>query len=106
MKTDSYTKAILTVIAVALIALVVQNFDVVPTVTANTASNSSLSNSETIDVNIVSVNGRSFFGNSLQVEVVNTPEVEVVNIPEVEIKMPFGSDGLDVNVTNSEDFNC
>lgn len=97
MKTDSYTKAILTVIAVALIALVVQNFDVVPTVTANTASNSSLSNSETMDVNIVSINGRSFFGTSLKVEVVNTPEVE--------IKIPFGSDGLDVNVTNSEDFN-
>ena len=104
MKTDSYTKSILTVIAIALIALVFQNFNVVPAVTAKASPSTSTSNSGTIDVNIVSVNGRSFFGTSLQVEVVNTPEVEVVNTPKVEIKTPFGIGGLDVNVTNPEDF--
>ncbi len=95
MKTDSYTKAILTVIAIALITLVVQNFNVIPSVTAKASPN--FSNSETVNVNVVSINGRSLFGNSLKVEVVNTPEVEM--------KLPLGSSALDVNVTNYRDFN-
>ena len=98
MKTDLYTKTILTVIAVALITLVFQNFDVVPTATASPSPNLSNMNANastgTIDVNIVSINGYSLFGKTLEVEVTNTPEVK--------IDSDYG--GLDVNVTNYRDF--
>lgn len=89
MKTDLYTKAILTLIAIALVVIVFQNLEVVPTATARIPINSN-----EIDVNIVSINGQSIFGGEL--------EVKVVNIPKVEIKSSYG--GLDVKVTNPRDF--
>ncbi len=93
MKNDKYTKTILTIIAVALIVIAIQNSKLVPTV--NASASTGLLNSGTIDVNIVSINGRSIYGSGLDVRVVNTPEVK--------IKSSYG--GLDVNVTNSGDFN-
>ena len=74
MKTDLYTKAILTIIAIALITLVFQNFDVVPTATANTYPNKF--DSGTIDVNVVSVNGHNIYGSSIDVEVTNTRDFQ------------------------------
>ena len=100
---------ILTVIAVALIILVFQNFNVVPTATAS----SNTSSANTIDVNLVSVGGFPLFGKALEVEVMNTPKVKiesdfggldvnVTNTPGVKIDSDYG--GLDVNVTNYRDF--
>lgn len=62
MKIDLYTKAVLTVIAVALVCLVFQNFNIVTTAQASTypvvstVAEPQLTN-EVIDVNIKTING-------------------------------------------------
>ena len=110
MKTDSYTKAVLTVIAIALITLVCQNLNVVPTVNASTPFNTT----KTMDVNIVSVSENLFPEGKIKVEIINSPtvkinndfmdviEIEIVKAPEIEIKN--GYNGIDINVTNHDDF--
>jgi len=58
MKTDTYTKIVLTVIAVCLLCLVSKIFDSGIGVTSANAQDSSLHSP--IDVNIVSIDGKSF----------------------------------------------
>ena len=64
MKTDAYTKIVLTVIAVALVIIVFQNTSLSLVEPANAASlsenslNSSNSSRNIMDVNIVSIDGR------------------------------------------------
>lgn len=67
MKTDRYTKVVLTVIAACLIILVFKNTDWVEP--ANAAPRSQLSTSETVDVRIVDVSRYTL----LPVEIKNTP---------------------------------
>ena len=59
MKTDLYTKTVLTVIAIALSAIAFQNVNFVSTVTASTTSTSQPTaiKSETVDVNISHIGG-------------------------------------------------
>jgi hypothetical protein len=65
MTIDKYTKAVLTIIAVALVGLLFKDVPVVSTARAQS--------SETIDVNIVGINGYSYSvaGGTLQVRVGN-----------------------------------
>lgn len=65
-KSDFYTKFILTVIAIFLGVLVFQNFNLVEKANATPAP--TLQNGEVIDVNIVKVNGYSFYGKYLPTE--------------------------------------
>ena len=65
-KSDFYTKFILTVIAIFLGVLVFQNFNLVEKANATPAPTSQ--NAEVIDVNIVKVNGYSFYGKYLPTE--------------------------------------
>lgn len=65
-KTDFYTKFILTVIAVFLGFIVFQNINVVEK--ANAAALPQATQKEVIDVNIVKVNGYSFYGKYLPTE--------------------------------------
>ena len=92
MKTDLYTKTILTIIAVALVILAFQNTNVVPKVHAQEIPVRAIS-SGPIDVNIVSIDGRRPFATNGSLQV-------TLNSP-LEIKAPYG--GLDVNVQNSPD---
>ncbi|MBE9487584.1 MAG: hypothetical protein IMY73_00200 [Bacteroidetes bacterium] len=95
MKTDFYTKTILTVIAVSLVALVIQNTNLVGTVQANSFPTPAKGTSDSVmDVNIVSVDGWNIYGGKLKVEVENEPTVNIKN----EYR------DLDVNVTNYSDF--
>lgn len=62
MKTDLYTKAVLTVIAVALVCLVIQNFNVVTSAQASTspvlnAVTEPQSTNQVLDINIKTING-------------------------------------------------
>lgn len=87
MKTDLYTKSVLTVIAVCLIILIFKNNEVIPAVKAAPAALEQLNN-EVVDVRIVGVNynteipvkiesvksaipvkGASNFGNSIPVSI-------------------------------------
>lgn len=102
MKTDSYTKVILTVIAVALVALVLQNMNIVSTVQANNSSAPKLSpqtiiDTPTMNVNIVSVNGKE-----LKVDHNGNLKVSVSEMPKVKLDNGFG--GLEVKVSNYSDF--
>lgn len=65
-KTDFYTKFILTVIAVFLGIIVFQNINVVEK--ANATALPQATQKEVIDVNIVKVNGYSFYGKYLPTE--------------------------------------
>jgi len=69
MKTDLYTKSILTIIAIALVCLVLQNTNVITPAHASTtppphSHRVNEPTSSTIDVNIVSVDGRSFYSDT------------------------------------------
>ena len=61
MTIDKYTKAVLTVIAVALVGLLFKDVPVVSTAHAGFGG-------DTIDVNIVEISGSSLFGKYLPVE--------------------------------------
>ena len=62
MTIDKYTKAVLTIIAIALLGLLFKDVPVVSTAHAYGGSGK-------IEVDIVSINGRSIFGSNLPVEV-------------------------------------
>ena len=78
MKTDLYTKVILTVIAVALVGILVKDIDFVSKAQAkspNTTEVLKTQSSGTIDVNIVKIGGRSVSYGNLPVDVKNTVDV-------------------------------
>lgn len=88
MKSDFYTKFILTIIAISLVILVLKDTNIITPVNASPAFSNS-SSSETVDVNIVSINGNStYYG--LKVSVENTPTVKIESLY-----------GLDVNIKNT-----
>lgn len=98
MKSDLYLKVVLTVIAAALVMLVLQNMGVgiVTRAIATPGPMPAMSQSNgLVDVNIVSVNGSRLSGyGGIDVNVKNTPEV----------KIQSGYGGIDVKVTNYRDF--
>lgn len=67
-KSDFYTKFILTVIAIFLGVLVFQNVNLVERANAAQIPTPTSTNKEVIDVNIVKVNGYSFYGKYLPTE--------------------------------------
>lgn len=80
MKTDLYTKVILTVIALCLSLNILKEFDIIPTVQAKEsvsvpAPAPQAVQSGTVDVNIVSVSGSSVWSDGLPVHVKNTVDV-------------------------------
>ena len=88
MKTDLYTKVILTIIALALVANLFKDIDFVSKAKASpgspaeaqiapTPANSSLGN--VVDINIVSVNGRSIYGNELPIKIKDEVAVKIKN---------------------------
>lgn len=75
---DLYTKIVLTIIAVSLVVLVIQNFFQADSVRAE----AQLSSGEVIDVNIAGVGGYRVTGEGiLDVNVKNDVDVWVQNIP-------------------------
>ena len=107
MKTDLYTKILLTVIAVALTINVVKEFDWVSTSKADTKAmipnNTAMMADGVIDVNIVTIEGRPF--SSLNFPVV----IKGVNLP-YNHTMPVSLDyigtkqSLNVDVKNPDIF--
>ena len=74
---DLYTKIVLTIIAVSLVVLVIQNF-----FQADSVSAEAKSSDEVIDVNIAGVGGYRVTGEGiLDVNVKNDVDVWVQNIP-------------------------
>jgi len=69
MKTDIYTKLVLTVIALALTINLIKDFTFVTSAQANTTELPTLvkAKRDTIDVNIVQLNGQDIFVRSLKV---------------------------------------
>ncbi len=59
MKTDFYTKTVLTIIAVALVALVIQNASIIPKAEANNLPlNRTTKGYDTVNVNIIGISGQ------------------------------------------------
>lgn len=82
MKSDLYTKSVLTVIAVSLIALFIQNFNLIPRAKASGANQKNyglvplnpdgsinVMLSEPVDVNIVSIDGHEIHGYNLPISI-------------------------------------
>ncbi len=93
MKTDTYTKIILTVIAVCLIVIIVKDISIVTPVSAHPLSG--YSSAGTVDVRVV---------NTPDVKVTGFPysgalDVNVKNMPKVKVDVPYS--GLEVNVKNA-----
>lgn len=102
MRTDLYTKIVLTVIAIALTLNLVKDFDLITSAKADAAvpiPNIVTSKAEgAIDVNLVSINGYSVSSGYVPITI---KDVSTSGYFPVEIK---GSRTLDVNVTNTRDF--
>lgn len=74
MKTDLYTKIILTIIAVALTINLLKDFNIIPTAQASEFKSAETTGSvkqtnEVTDVNIVQINGYSVWNRSLPVSI-------------------------------------
>ncbi|MEM7085760.1 MAG: hypothetical protein AAF489_06230 [Bacteroidota bacterium] len=95
MKTDLYTKTILTIIAVCLSINVIQQLDVIPSVYATDETNPKGLDvpalTETIDVRIVDINTYDELN-------VNLKSVDTYDELKVNIKSIDTSDELDVNI--------
>ena len=75
MKTDIYTKIVLTVIATCLVILVLKSFDfgfIIPSAEAQSFGSSS----QIVDVNIVRINGKEF-GQAVEPPSINPPALPV-----------------------------
>ena len=94
MKTDLYTKTVLTVIAVALSAIAFQNVNFVSTVTASSAATAQPTaiKSETVDVNISHLGGVPIINH-----LPNYPETKVLK----EINLYHG--GIPVKIEKNYD---
>lgn len=84
MKTDTYTKTVLTIIAICLICLVFKNQDIVPTANANSSKAASMLSSETVDVRIVGVSSYT-------------------SIP---VKLESGNSTMNVKITGVDTYNA
>ena len=91
MKTDTYTKVVLTVIAVCLTFNVVKDLELVPTIQANTVDEEKSIANETIDVRIVDINTYDELN-------VNLKSVDTYDEVKVNIKNIDTDDELDVNI--------
>lgn len=101
MKTDMYTKIVLTVIAVCLTINVVKEFEIIPKAHATDTPTEGLttneyrlvpiSNMETIDVRIVDINTYDELN-------VNVKSIDTYDEMKVNIKSIDTSDELDVNI--------
>jgi hypothetical protein len=95
MKTDLYTKTLLTIIAVCLTINVVQQLDIIPSVHAADKTNAKgldvSALTETIDVRIVDINTYDELN-------VNIKSVDTYDELKVNIKSIDTSDELDVNI--------
>ncbi len=95
MKTDLYTKTILTVIAFCLTLNVVKDFDIIPSAYASNSSTETTTllapMSETIDVRIVDIN--TYDELNVNIKSVDTYDEVKVNINSIDT-----TDELDVNI--------
>ena len=95
MKTDTYTKVILTIIAVCLTFNVVKDLELIPAAYAseksNTTPNDLIAPTETIDVRIVDINTYDELN-------VNLKSVDTYDEVRVNIKSIDTDDELDVNI--------
>ena len=98
MKTDRYTKVVLTIIAICLTVNVVKEFELVPKAYASETYNNDteyrlvpISPMETIDVRIVDVNTYDELN-------VNVKSIDTYDEMKVNIKSIDTSDELDVNL--------
>jgi hypothetical protein len=95
MKTDYYTKTILTIIAICLTLNVAQDFEIIPSVHATndpSLTPSTLASiSETIDVRIVDINTSDEL--NINLKSIDTYDELKVNINSIET-----TDELDVNI--------
>lgn len=74
MKTDLYTKIVLTVIAVCLTISLLKEFEIIPSAKANAAATipnpiATATENNVVDVNIVKINGYGVYSGNLPVEV-------------------------------------
>ncbi|AXT61021.1 hypothetical protein D1816_11910 [Aquimarina sp. AD10] len=110
MKSDSYTKLILTVIALCLVIIVVRDIDIIPKAHANEVSNTKygalpinedgsitvrLSNSDQIDVNIKNIDTYD----KLRVDLNDISTQDELDINIDEIGGRFVSNGGPIKVT-------
>ena len=95
MKTDFYTKTLLTIIAICLSINVVQQLDIIPSAHASDKTNAAgldvSALTETIDVRIVDINTYDELN-------VNLKSVDTYDEVKVNIKSIDTSDELDVNI--------
>ncbi len=95
MKTDLYTKTILTIIAICLTLNIVKDFEIIPSMHAannpETASSTFAPISETIDVRIVDIN--TYDELNVNIKSVDTYDELKVNINSIET-----TDELDINI--------
>jgi len=95
MKTDLYTKTVLTIIAICLTINVVQQLDIIPSVYATEENNHATLDlapfTETIDVRIVDINTYDELN-------VNIKSVDTYDELKVNIKSIDTNDELDVNI--------
>ena len=88
MKTDFYTKTILTVIAVCLTIIVLKDFDFIPKAYANEPTNKTINELVKTNYAVVPINEDG----SINVKVMSSSEIDV-NINSISTK-----DELDVNI--------
>lgn len=79
MKTDTYSKVVLTIIAVCLVVLTLQQTNVIPKAHAAEAHSAGVYDS----------NFRFDSWGNLKVSIENTPEVELRNTPRVEVSNSY-----------------
>lgn len=90
MKTDKYTKIILTIIAICLTINVVKDFDIIPSAYASDKNETKIVN-QVIDVRLVDINTSDELN-------VNLKGVDTYDEVKVNLKKIETSDVLDVNI--------
>ncbi len=90
MKTDNYTKIILTIIAICLTINVVKDFDIIPSTYASDKNETKIVN-QVIDVRLVDINTSDELN-------VNLKGVDTYDEVKVNLKKIETSDVLDVNI--------
>jgi hypothetical protein len=91
MKTDTYTKVILTIIAACLTFNVAKDLEIITKAHATENSNSLMNTTETIDVRIVDIN--TYDELNVNIKSIDTSDEVKVNIKSIDTQ-----DELDVNI--------